>query len=268
MEQGHEVVLTGGDVTEGVVRAGDTVRRPLRAHSPAVHGLLGHLERVGFEGAPRFLGIDELGREVLTWMPGETPGRPMREYAATEEALRGVARLLRRFHDAVSMYEAPPDAPWDVAFTTNVDDPPELIGHCDVTPDNVVFRDGVPYGLIDFDLARPTTRLFDVVNTLRTWAPLADPADRDEVFARLDADAVGRRIRRFCDAYGLGREERRRVLPVARLRFERSYLAMRARAERLGGGWERMWRGGIGVRIRRGQDWLEQSWDVLDARLG
>ncbi|HEX6041358.1 phosphotransferase, partial [Longimicrobium sp.] len=160
VEQGQEVVLAGGDVTEGVVRVGDTVRRPLRAHSPAVHGLLGHLERVGFDGAPRFLGIDEQGREVLTWMPGETPGRPIRPYAATEEALGGVARLLRRFHDAVSTYEAPPDAPWDTAFTTNVDDPPELIGHCDVTPDNVVFRDGVPYGLIDFDLARPTTRLF------------------------------------------------------------------------------------------------------------
>lgn len=266
-EQVREIALTGGDVTEGVVRVGRTVRRPLRTHSPAVHGLLRHLERVGFTGAPRFLGIDEQGREVLTYLEGEAPGRPLPEYAATDEALTGVARLLRRFHDAVSSYEPPADAPWDTAFTTNVDDPPELIGHCDVTPDNVVFRDGAPYGLIDFDLARPTTRLFDVVNTLRTWGPLADPADREAVFARLDADAVGRRIRRFCDAYGLPDDHRHRVLAVARLRLERSYASMRARAEHLGGGWARMWRGGAGSRIRRAQDWLDLNWDALDARL-
>ncbi|MBA9004037.1 phosphotransferase [Thermomonospora cellulosilytica] len=267
VEQGREVVLGGGDVTEGVVRVGETVRRPLRAHSSAVHGLLRHLELVGFAGAPRFLGIDEQGREVLTYLEGEAPGRPLPEYAATDDALVGVARLLRGFHDAVSLYEAPADAPWDTAFTTNVDDPPELIGHCDVTPDNVIFRDGVPYGLIDFDLARPTTRLFDVVNTLRTWAPMADPADREPVFRRLDADAVGRRIRRFCDAYGLPHDQRRRVLAVARLRFERSHESMRARAEHLGGGWARMWRDGVGGRIRRAQDWLDLNWDALDARL-
>ncbi|TMR23805.1 aminoglycoside phosphotransferase family protein, partial [Actinomadura geliboluensis] len=30
-----EVPLFGGDVSEGVVRVGETVRRPLGAHSPA-----------------------------------------------------------------------------------------------------------------------------------------------------------------------------------------------------------------------------------------
>jgi len=43
-----------------VVRIGDTVRRPVGPHSPLVHALLAHLESVGFEGAPRFLGIDSL----------------------------------------------------------------------------------------------------------------------------------------------------------------------------------------------------------------
>lgn len=259
-----EMPLPGGDVTEGVVRVGDTVRRPMGPHTPAVHGLLRHLESVGFDGAPRVLGVDERGREILTWVPGETPHHPMPWYAATREALAGVARLLRRYHDAVASYEPPPGALWDDRAVSALDDEPEIIGHCDVTPDNVVFRGGEPAALIDFDLARPTTRLYDVVTTLRHWAPIADPADRD---ARLYAANVGARMRLFCDAYGLDRAGRRRLLPAARLRFERSYEAMRFRAEHLGGGWARIWRGGVGLRIRRAQDWLERNWDDLDAHL-
>jgi Ser/Thr protein kinase RdoA (MazF antagonist) len=258
------IPLTGGDVTEGVVRVGDTVRRPVRPHTPAVHGLLRHLERSGFDGAPRVLGIDGQGREILSWLPGETPHQPLPPYAATEQTLVGLARLLRRLHDATSSYDPPPDAPWDTQ-TANLDDPPELIGHCDVTPENVVFRDGGPVGLIDFDLARPTTRLFDVVTTLRHWAPIADPADRDSV---LHDAPVGPRLALFCQAYGLDPARRRALLPAARLRFERSYAAMRGRADRDGGGWARMWRQeGAGLRIRRAQDWLERNWDDLDAHL-
>ncbi|WP_235834386.1 phosphotransferase enzyme family protein [Actinomadura logoneensis] len=257
-----EVPLEGGDVTEGVVRAGETVRRVMGAHSPAVHGLLRHLEAVGFDGAPRMLGVDERGREILSWVDGECPHRPMPGWAVSDEALAGVGRLLRRYHEAVVSYGTRPDDPWDVA-ASNLDGPPELIGHCDVTPENVVFRDGVPVALIDFDLARPTTRMYDVVTALRHWAPISDPADRDDLLYDVDA---GRRMRVFADAYGLSAGERRELLPAARLRFERSYRAMRARAES-GGAWARLWRGGAGARIRRAQDWLDVHWDELDARL-
>ena len=58
-------------MTTGVVRIGDTVRRPVGRWTPAVHSLLRHLEKVGFEGAPRVLGIDEKGREVLTYLPSD-----------------------------------------------------------------------------------------------------------------------------------------------------------------------------------------------------
>lgn len=71
-----EVALVGGDGTEGVVRVGDTVRRPVGAHSALVHGVLGHLESVGFSGATRYLGLDEQGRDVLTYIPARSPFRP------------------------------------------------------------------------------------------------------------------------------------------------------------------------------------------------
>lgn len=260
----EEIPLHGGDVTEGVVRLRDTVRRPVGLHTLAVHALLGHLQRVGFDGAPRALGIDDRGREILSWLPGEAPGRPLPAYAVTDQALVGVARLLRDYHDAAASFEPPPGAAWDTQAASSLDGPPELIGHCDVTPENVVFRDGTPCALLDFDLARPVTRLFDVVTALWHWAPLNDPADRDPHQMRL---AVGPRLRLFCQAYGLDEAHRRALLPAARLRIERSWAAMRDRAEQRGGGWARMWADGVGDRIRRAQAWLEQEWDALDVYL-
>lgn len=60
--QEKEILLKGGNIT-GVVRIGQTVHRTTGPWSTAVHGLLQHLEAQGFEGAPQFLGFDQLGRE-------------------------------------------------------------------------------------------------------------------------------------------------------------------------------------------------------------
>lgn len=259
-----EVPLAGGDVTDGVVRVGDTVRRPVRAHSPAVHALLRHLEDAGFGGAPRFLGVDERGREILSYVPGRTPPAPLPAYAAGDDALVGVARLLRRYHDAVAGFAAPEGTAFDTHAASNCDDEPELIGHCDLTPDNVVFRDGTPVAMIDFDLARPTTRLFDVVTTLRHWAPVADPIDRDPAHRTA---AVGPRIARFCAAYGLDDDDRARLLPALRQRIDRSHAAMRDRARTLGGAWARMWAEGAGTGLVRARDWLDLHWDTLETHL-
>jgi hypothetical protein len=95
-----EVPLAGGDVTEGVVRVGDTVRRPVGPHSQLVHSLLAHLESVGFDGAPRFLGIDRSGREVLSYIHGEVAGRPRPPWIADETRLASVGRLVRAYDDA------------------------------------------------------------------------------------------------------------------------------------------------------------------------
>ena len=74
----HETALVGGDVNVGenvVVRVGDTVRRPVGPHTAAVDALLRHFEAVGFDGAPRALGLDERGREVLSFVEGEPGAR-------------------------------------------------------------------------------------------------------------------------------------------------------------------------------------------------
>jgi hypothetical protein len=65
-----EIPLNGGNMNSGVVRVGDTVRRPAGPWTSAVHALLDHLHAAGFHGAPRPLGLDGHGREVLTFISG------------------------------------------------------------------------------------------------------------------------------------------------------------------------------------------------------
>src|SRR5919108_6224129 len=102
-----EVLLSGGLTNAGLVtRVGDTVRRPWRPMSSSAWALFDHLERVGFDGAPRFLGVDERGREMLSYIPGEAVVEPYEDWALTDEALVSVAELLRRYHDAAASFDA------------------------------------------------------------------------------------------------------------------------------------------------------------------
>lgn len=71
----HEEKLEGGNSSE-VYRVGNTVRRNLKPDSHLVHRLLQHLEKKGYPYAPKFLGIDEKGREVLSYIEGEAGNEP------------------------------------------------------------------------------------------------------------------------------------------------------------------------------------------------
>lgn len=64
-----EQLLPGGFVN-AVIRVGDTVRRPPSPNAGFVHDLLDHLERHGWTGAPRYLGTDADGREILSFLEG------------------------------------------------------------------------------------------------------------------------------------------------------------------------------------------------------
>jgi Phosphotransferase enzyme family len=266
--EGAEVPLLGGDMTEGVVRVGRTVRRPVRPHTAAVHGLLRHLEAAGFDGAPRVLGIDAKDREVLTYLPGVVARRPLPAFATADSTLAALARLQRRYHQAVAGFEPPPGARWDGEVTRFVDGPAGIICHCDINLENVIFQPGPgglrPYALIDFDLARPGTRLVDIIQTLRYWAPIAGPADRDPALRDVD---VAARIAVFCEAYGLSRSERARLVPVASRWLRRSRATIAQRARMRGGAWARMLDVGVGERLLRSAVWLERNQREIESRL-
>jgi hypothetical protein len=172
-----EVPLKGGRVTAGVVRIGETVRRPLGPHSPFVHRLLRHLESRGVEGVPRLLGIDASGREMLTFLPGQVPDE-LGDFSDAQ--LAAAARLLRALHDAASNGDLKGDR--------------ETVCHGDPGPCNTVFMDDVPVGTIDFDAARPGSRREDVGYAAWLWLSIGDD--------RFPPHRQGERLRVFVEAYG------------------------------------------------------------------
>lgn len=169
--------LTGGATRAGVVRVGDTVRRPTHERSAFVQRVLIRLGEADVPGVPRHLGIDAAGREILTFLPGET-GHGRSDW--TDEQLAALAVIVRRMHDALA----------DIAG------PAETICHGDVSPWNVALTGGVPTGLYDFDNAAPGRRVDDIAHL--AWAFLG--LGRPEVGAAVQAA----RVRRLCEAYDGG----------------------------------------------------------------
>ncbi|MGP3959773.1 phosphotransferase [Nonomuraea sp. 3N208] len=196
------VPLAGG-WTSSVVRAGDTVLRGARPSTPAVHALLRHLENAGFDGAPRVLGMDGEGREVLSFVEGETVAgaEPWPEWTRTDETLISAARLMRRYHDAVASFRPPPGAVW--MYGGELRDG-EIICHNDASPQNFVHRDGEVRAFIDWDLAGPGDPRRDLALLAWQTVPLYHPESSERVGWSAPPDRE-RRLRLLADAYGLTR---------------------------------------------------------------
>jgi hypothetical protein len=160
-----EQPLPGGFVCS-VVRVGDTVRRP--PSTPYVRELLRHLERRGWPGAPRWLGTDDQGRDVLSFVAGHVAWEPEQPAAVGSEAsLAAVARLVRQFHDLTA--------------GTELAGGREVACHHDLSPKNTVYRGTElrPVAFIDWDIAGPGERIQDVAHVCWQYAglgPGADPA--------------------------------------------------------------------------------------------
>jgi hypothetical protein len=180
-ESHEEVPLTGGMSTPGVVRVGDTVRRPLKPDAIRIHRLLVHFERSGFDGAPRFLGLDAQGRAILSYIDGFAPRH--NGYRLGEEAVRAGARLLRSVHDLTEGTE----------FAAGS----EVACHPSLSQPNFIFRargpDTLPVAIIDWDGTVPGTREANLGALL--WA-FVHPAVYGE------GEPAARMLRVAADAYG------------------------------------------------------------------
>ena len=196
-----ETPLLGGRTTPGLVRVADTVRRPPTRNASFVRELLRHLEVVGFDGAPRALGCDEQGREVLSWIPGDVPYDLSPGH--DDHKLRTAARLIRAYHDASTEYVAGRG---------------EVVCHNDLSPCNFVFRDGAPVAIIDFDAAGPGLRAHDLGYAAWLWLDIGNMA--------VSATEQGRRLGVFVDAY---RPEVTRGEVVAAMLIRQEMLVARAR---------------------------------------
>jgi Ser/Thr protein kinase RdoA (MazF antagonist) len=220
---GVEERLAGGGVNQ-VSRLGGTVRRPTGPWTFAVHRLLGHLAASGFHGAPRAHGVDDRGREILDFLPGEVAHYPVPAHVWSESTLSAVARLLRAYHDATVAF-APEARRLTWYFPAR--EPVEVVCHGDVAPYNCVFRDERPVALIDFDTAHPGSRLWDFSYAAYRFVPLTAVGNGEAV---LPVAEQARRLRLFCDAYGLSSADRAALPDTLRERLHALVDHMRDQA--------------------------------------
>ena len=187
----------------------DTVHRPTGPWTATVHDFLRHLRRSGFEGAPLPRGFDEMGREVLEFIPGDvltTPQDSTQPVALepwpaewrTDEALVAVALLIRNLHEAAVGFH-PSRPAW------RMHDRPmaagEIVCHGDLGPWNTVYRDGLPVALIDWDSAKPDHPFLDLASAAWSYIPLASTEDARSM--GFDSVDYGGRLRVLLDGYGL-----------------------------------------------------------------
>jgi hypothetical protein len=179
MTMSEEIPLAGG-FTQKVVRVGNTVRRQPRANAAFVRDLLGKLQAAGFDGAPRWLGVDEKGRDIFSFVEG---GVPLELGHFDDAVFTAAARFIRRYHDATA------------AFFANG----AVACHNDLSPCNFAFRDGVPAAVIDFDLAAEGARIYDLGYAAWTWLDFGNEDDYTP------AEQI-RRLKVFARAYDPGIE--------------------------------------------------------------
>jgi hypothetical protein len=179
--------LSGGNIG-GAVLVNGTVRRPAGPRTPAVHALLAHLTACDFQGAPRPFGIDEQGREMLSFLAGSTVGdtKPWPAWVHSDQALLDVGGWLRRYHHTVASFIPPQDACW--RGSRRPWRPGDIIGHNDAAPYNAVWQNttaashaqasvdsspaGRLVGFIDWDFAAPCPPIWDLAFVAFSWVPL------------------------------------------------------------------------------------------------
>jgi Ser/Thr protein kinase RdoA (MazF antagonist) len=242
------------------------VHRTTGPWTETVHAFLRHLEDAGFDSAPRLLGVDEQGREVLTFIEGDVlvdpawePGRPTPwpEWARSEDCLVDTARLLRRLHEVSASFVAPVAARWRQHPCPGLGDG-ELVCHGDVGPHNTVYRDGQVVALIDWDGIRPNEPLVEFGNAAWLYVPLAD----DAYFAASGFERrpdLARRLAVFAREYGID--------DCAQLAW--SLHQARQRSVEAARYWPITPAGGAGIlrHVASQLDWLDTTIDHLVAQL-
>lgn len=245
-EPNEEEPLTGGNVGVGVVRVGDTVRRPAGYWSESVDALLRHLNDVGYEGAPRTLGFDDQGRHVLEFVPGEVHLHPADDLAA----VRRVGALMRDFHDASAEFVPPAGARWNVVIAPDARD---LVVHHDLAPWNLVRGNG-RWVFVDWDNAGPGSRTWDLAYAAHGFVPLGpgtEPA------------AAAARLRVLADGYRLDEQGRRDLSECLHRRIMSMFELLRSGHRTGTQPWSRLWVEGHGDSWLRDAEYVRRHDGVL-----
>ena len=167
--------LNGGRVTKGLFLLHGAVHRPKRPNSAFVAGALAYAHANGLDFVPEYLGEDEDGNDMFSFIPGEVP-TDLGEFSDTQ--LCRAAELIRRFHTVMRDY---------------VGDERLTVCHNDLSPCNFTFVDGMPSGIIDFDACAVGEAEDDLAYALWMWLDIGN-ADQEPQY-------VAHRFKRMRQAY-------------------------------------------------------------------
>jgi hypothetical protein len=221
-----EVRLPGGRLT-AVMRNGDTVRRPAQPWNKDVHQLLQHVRKRGFLLVPEPGGFDDQGREILSYLEGDTSASvtPWPGSLWSDGLLVEVGRAVAAYHRAVADFIPDAHASWQ--YRPRPLEAGEIICHHDFAPYNAVFRRDQLRGIIDWDGAGPGTVQEELAFLAWQWVPLG-PADLKEKVGCDPTTDDGARMRLLLDSYGF--ESRLGFIDaiVERIEISRSGIEERA----------------------------------------
>lgn len=253
-----EIPIPGGRLNRGrLVRVGEFVLRPAD-EDPAIEQLIIEIGKI-FTGIPKTFGRDSEGRLKLEWIEGESSESFDEDEERSRTRLLSVGALLRELHDSTAGIAS------GIAATLRDSLDPsgirEVVCHGDAGPGNIVFRNGIAFALIDWEMVAPGRRSWDLATALRYWAPLRNPANKKPAELLLDPIQRGEW---FLDGYSASdelRSETVRLLPPNQ-KIQAEYVIARIKAR--GEAVYEEWVAGGGIRrIELDEVWLGEESERL-----
>jgi len=216
----NEEPLAGGNLNPAVAKVGANVHRTAGPWTPAVHQLLDHLAAAKYP-APRVVGVDDSGREILTFVPGRCVEPDYMDLVGTDDAMRRVGALIADYHLAQESFVAPQDAQWreegrDPSGSS------QIIAHNDLAPWNLIV-DNDEWTFIDWDLAAPGRKMWDLAWALHSFVGLWPDST-------LTSEQIASRIAAFCDGAHLRNQDIPALLDVVIERTSDHAAMLRRRA--------------------------------------
>lgn len=182
---------------KGVLRTGNTVRRPAKPWSGNIAAFVRHLDGQGLP-VERFEGFcADTGEELWQFGKGELvhPG------PWSDDALFEVGALAARLHrGALSFHpETGQAAPW---YLREIGKNPKIWCHGDIAPWNMLTENGRPTLLVDWEFSGPLDPMVELSRICWLFCQLHDD-DLMDLHHLPDAAHRAKQVRMVCDGYGL-----------------------------------------------------------------